>query len=863
LTIKPILLFLLFEIIVQGISAQPVNVTGKVVDKGTKHPVENAAILVYNKKSVVFNGISDSAGMFKIPVVLYRKASTIRIHVFSYSDLEIDHFPEIDTTQKRDYFLGVYSIKPQSSELKEVVVKSTRRYSDTSRIDLSKEKFERSVMIDGIFSANYGFSRDASGQLYYKGKPVSIVSVNGGDFFGKNNMDIYRLLPALVLDNIRVVETNIDSVTNATLLKPVIKINLSFKEQYKNGKFGNLNLGAGTSQRYLANTNLFAYKDREQVSLSLNSNNVNVTGNTLQPPNVSFAANGNNLTANGGKVTYRNVYSGKLELDLSVAGRSDSKSNSSETDLQQEPTNLTSHTFNSSTIRSFNIDDSRLGIRYKIDSLNSVNIAQTFGHSTIREDDSLNYSIQFDSLTTTSQLSKTRMNNSDLLSTRMEYQKKSPDKRGRMLDIDVELTNNHYGANEFDKAADLAAQGLTKYFITGNHGVKENTYAINASFTEPIHTYGYIKFYVSQKRETLNYTTKVNSDTTIIDPDEPALLTNYYYQSGIKFKRTLDNISIDATISGVLEQRNIQQPHGNSIAFFMNPDLALSIYYKFNKNRNLIIDITDVTNYPQIQQLVALNSTFDLLSQTSGNIYLKPEKREGIKIDYSTKSFHSDFITVSGEFEHFYDKFGSVIDYSANTLTQNVFTGNLGSSNGGKISFSYLKNIAGDQYINSSSGFSYQQNPTVLNDKLSRDNSISFSQSISGTVTLIKPLLSVKPLIAFSWVRYFYGSRAVNITTITNSDEVSFRFKTFELNLYPLFNYNYNVSANSSFSTNGALKKSIFKNYGSIWIQAYDIFNSFKFYNNYVGPAGHQSVKYSNLQRYLMVGVSLQFNNMK
>ena len=128
---------------------------------------------------------------------------------------------------------------------------------------------------------------------------------------------------------------------------------------------------------------------------------------------------------------------------------------------------------------------------------------------------------------------------------------------------------------------------------------------------------------------------------------------------------------------------------------------------------------------------------------------------------------------------------------------------------------------------------------------------------------LIKPLLSVKPLFAFSYGRFFYETNITGITTITNSDEVSLKVKTLELNLYPLFNYNHNINSNSSFSMNGELKKTILKKYGSIWIQAYDIFNSFKFYSNYAGPAGYQSIRYSNLQRYFMVGVSLQFNNMK
>ena len=83
------------------------------------------------------------------------------------------------------------------------------------------------------------------------------------------------------------------------------------------------------------------------------------------------------------------------------------------------------------------------------------------------------------------------------------------------------------------------------------------------------------------------------------------------------------------------------------------------------------------------------------------------------------------------------------------------------------------------------------------------------------------------------------------------------------MNLYPLYNYNHSIGNNSSFAVNGEIKKRVFKDYGVIWMQAYDIFNSFKFYNNYLGPSYSQSVSYSNLHRYLVIGLSIKFNNMK
>jgi hypothetical protein len=82
---------------------------------------------------------------------------------------------------------------------------------------------------------------------------------------------------------------------------------------------------------------------------------------------------------------------------------------------------------------------------------------------------------------------------------------------------------------------------------------------------------------------------------------------------------------------------------------------------------------------------------------------------------------------------------------------------------------------------------------------------------------------------------------------------------------YPLFNFNYNSSLNKSvtWAMNGDIKMDIFKKNASLWLKAHDIFNSFKFYNNYAGPNYVQTVEYSNLNRYILLGISFKVNTMK
>jgi len=860
--VSSIILILIFSLIENAFSQQ-INITGKVVNSTTKYPVESADIIVYNNSSATYKTTSDSIGYFKIPFEYFKKAEAIKIHALNYSDLQINDLPKIGDNLKKDYYLGAYKIIHEIIELKEVKIRSKKRYSDTTKIDLSNEKFERSIMIDDIFSKSYGFTRDANGQLYYKGKPVSDITVNGGDFFGKNNLDIYHLLPAMVINKINIVETNIDSVTNTTMQNPAIKVNLLFKDKYNSGKFGNANLGVGTAKRYLANTDLHTYNNKEQVSLSFNSNNINNDDNTLYEPRVNFSSNGNNLTTNSAKLAYRNLFADKVEINFSVKGKIDNKTFESETEIREKNTNLFSKIFNSANTRTFDINETKLNINYKIDPLNTLIITQSFDHSTNRDLDSLNYNIKLDSLNTSYQLNRVRNTNTDLLKSKVNYQKGFDSKKGRLLSIDIELNNNAFGVKEFSNIYNTANQNASAYFIDGKRTVNENNYNVNLSFTEPVGENGYLVFFLINEKDKLNYTSKVTSDTTIDSSDNPALLTNNYFRLGFKFQKIINKISFDADVTGIFNNRNIDQLQNNNQTNFFNVDFDLKADYKINKKRDFVVQYSAITNYPGIYQLTSLNSSFDLLAQTSGNIFLKPERKQTAKLVYTTRPSDSENLTVAGEFDHYTNKFGFNLINSPNKITEKVITDNIGSSKAAQLSFSFFKIISTDKYLNYFGGVAYQESPTFTNNKLQLNNGVTFNQSLSTSIAVVKSFLSVTPLLATSYSKYYYGTSTFTVSTFTYSDKLSLKVKTFQADLYPLFNYNHSIGNNNSFSMNGEIKKSIFKNYGAIWLQAYDIFNSFKYYNNFTGPSNYQSVKYSNIQRYVFMGLSLRFNNIK
>lgn len=184
---------------------------GRVLDSESKQPLSDVNVKFYQSSSVLYQTHTDTAGYFYLPNKLIEVFNLLKIDHLGYSSIEIkkDKMYSKSLTSS----LGQFELKRTAFLLKEVVIEKDRQYSDTSIIDLSKENFHRSIMIDDLFSMN-GLSKDKYGQLFFKGKPISNITLNGSDFFGKNNTKIYDKLPALTLENIEIVETNIDSITN-------------------------------------------------------------------------------------------------------------------------------------------------------------------------------------------------------------------------------------------------------------------------------------------------------------------------------------------------------------------------------------------------------------------------------------------------------------------------------------------------------------------------------------------------------------------------------------------------------------------------------------------------------------------------
>ncbi|MHA4894551.1 outer membrane beta-barrel protein [Pedobacter sp. PWIIR3] len=826
----------------------------KVINKITGNPIEGVLIEVI-KNDFRFKTYSDSVGRFFLPRKYLNQDYTIRVTDNYFIELNINGA----SIKKQAGISSLIRLNPAIAMLKEVNITANRRYSDTMTIKLTDQHFERSVMVDDLFKNTNGLYKDSKGELYFKGKRVTDILIDGREFFGKNNLNVYKDFPALTLEDITIVETNIDSLSNATLTHPEVKLNFKLKEKFKRGRFGNLSVGIGSLKRYFFNTDTYFYNTHEQVSLIFGANNISPY--SLAEPDVTFSSNGNDLNTYMPKLSYHNFINSHLELDILVTGKKQNKKYQSQSERNEENLDQFSSTKNISSSEMYSLEPSNVTLTYKIDPLKKIVLNGISSFKNELQIDSLQYMISNSNLNTNASLAKNMDSKGYSLLTNLEYEQRLKRKTGRYLKVSINHVIQSNKIEENNTILDIDDKNARRYDITGDRKLTDKKVVVSGVYNEPILSDGTLQVMVNYHSQNLVYQPGIYSVNSLSILDTSVFISYSNYQVGGKIRKNLESFSVDGSISGILSMRNIREQQNAFMKFL--PNVNLLINHKIDKKNELNFQYEVTPNYPRPYQVTNINTAFDLVSLTRGNIYLNPEVRSQLGVTYNKRSSDLSNSSLSGRFEHYESKFGFKID-NVGDSNQVSYVDNMGKANAAQITLSTSNNLKSGNILVYNANIQYLETPITNRNKNYISTSMVYSQTGSLAITLFKRI-SITPTVNIAFNRQKYESSGSNIFMLSYSDKIAYSLGAFRISIYPLCNFSYAGDLNKSLSwaINGDIKLDIFKKNGTLWMKAYDIFNSFKYQNNYAGPSYIQTIKYSNLNRYILIGVSTKINNMK
>ena len=259
-----------------------VTVSGRVIEAGTKEPVELAAVqLLSLPDSAQVAGMTTSTqGYFSLSK---QKPGKYLLKV-SFIGYVTKIIPVQLTANVPGKKMGNIELATDAVMLQEAVVVAEAPQvtvvEDTLMYNSSAYRTPEGAMLEELIKKLPGAEIDDDGNVKINGKDLKKIMVDGKEFFGGDVKTGLKNLPVDMVDKLKTYDKKSDlaRVTGIDDGEEETVLDLTVKKGMNQGWFGNADLGAGTKDRYTGRMMLNRFVDKTQFSIIGSANNVNDQG---------------------------------------------------------------------------------------------------------------------------------------------------------------------------------------------------------------------------------------------------------------------------------------------------------------------------------------------------------------------------------------------------------------------------------------------------------------------------------------------------------------------------------------------------------------------------------------------------------
>ncbi|MFA6873620.1 MAG: hypothetical protein WCQ86_06540, partial [Bacteroidaceae bacterium] len=180
--------------------------------------------------------------------------------------------------------LGTFDMKRKSKKkemiLGEVVVKATKvkLYMDGDTVVYNADAFQLSEgsMLDALIEQLPGAELKDDGRIFFKGKYVESLLLNGKDFFRNDRKVMLDNLPSYMVNKIKVYEKGSDfALLTGQKSDKKLVMDVALKREYSIGFIANAEVATGSKDRYLGRFFALRFTPQSRLSFFGNMNNLN------------------------------------------------------------------------------------------------------------------------------------------------------------------------------------------------------------------------------------------------------------------------------------------------------------------------------------------------------------------------------------------------------------------------------------------------------------------------------------------------------------------------------------------------------------------------------------------------------------
>lgn len=762
------------------------------------------------------------------------------------------------------------------------------------------------AVVEDLLKRLPGVEVDKDGNIKANGQDVKRVLVDGKEFFGTDAKLATRNLQADMVNKVQVFERKSDQsqFTGFDDGNTEPTINLTLKEDKRNGVFGRVAGGVGTDERYKGSANINKFSKGEQISFIGQANNINEQGFSLMDalsfsqasggggrgggmsaPSVAIqgfsggGAQGITATQAAG-INYNNFKNAKLDFTSSYFFNGTQLRN----DFLTRRETAVADTFQIYAEPGTSGRDNynhrvNFGLDWKLDSFNSIKITPSFSYQTTESFTDKVFAtagvkggLLSDGLNKSSSVSDGYNLNVNALY-RHRFLKK-----GRTFSAELRVGNSQSDATGSQYTVNNSYSGFTAG-RTDTLDQENATEALNQTlgatlrYTEPMSRRSLLEFSLfhnqnSSERDQRTY--DFNKQTGEFDKPNSRLTNvfdNDYYTtgSGLKFRENRDgwNYTVGADFQRA-ELSSLLQGKSEPISqTFYNVLPNAQVQIGKNRYKNFRIFYNGTTTNPSVTQLQPIEDISDPLNITKGNPELKQSFSNAFRINYNIfDPYTQKSFFIFGNLRQTFNAIvnsDSLSNNGARLTTYDNADGVYNASLNGNMGFPVT---LGDKRanINLGSGVSYGKNVNFLNNEENEIKSLNITGRASGTY-MFKELFDVTLGGNLNWNKATYSLQAGQ-----NTDYMSYGVD-FDMNFYlpkgftigNTVAYTGNAGRAEGFNPNFTLwnayiAKSMLKNKrGEMRVTAYDLLNQNTGLSRTASGNFVQDTRYLVLKQYFMV----------
>ena len=257
------------------------SVSGTVIDKGDNSPVIQATVQLLSVKdsSMVVGNVTDLNGHFSLSVRPGKYL--LKISYIGYSP----YFKQVVLSRNNlRANVGKVPLEADAIMLAEAVVVAeapeVTAAEDTLVYNSSAYRVPEGSALEELVKKLPGAEVDENGKITINGKEIKKIMIDGKEFFADDPNIAMKNLPVNIIDKVRAYDKQSDlaRVTGIDDGEEETVLDLSVKPGMNKGWFGNVDLAAGTKDRYSGKVMLNRFVGNNQFTVIGSMNNVNDNG---------------------------------------------------------------------------------------------------------------------------------------------------------------------------------------------------------------------------------------------------------------------------------------------------------------------------------------------------------------------------------------------------------------------------------------------------------------------------------------------------------------------------------------------------------------------------------------------------------